>query len=124
MMHTGRDERREQLEPTHGRIDLRSADLMAALTSLLRVQKHGRLIRLSFGDGDLELVCASTSVRVPASGTWPTEAAVRAMDFKKIIRLRESLPESVALVGTDSHLHFSHYAVSCSWLSSGKQSAK
>ena len=95
---------------------------MATLTSLLKAQKHGHVIRLSFGNGDLELVCASTSVRVPAHGTWSTDAVVRALDFKKIVRLRESLPESVALVGADSHLNFS-YSVRCYWLLSGRRSA-
>lgn len=101
---------------SRGRLEFRSTDFVAALAALSAAQKHGRVVSLSFNQGELELVRGATSVRLSAHGTWPTTATVGTKFVKDLLRRRKALPELLVLSGSDSHVHFSHYAVPCAWL--------
>ena len=104
------------LPTSRGRLQFRSTDFVAALAALSAAQKHGRVVRISFDQGELELARGATSVRLSAHGTWPATATVGTRFVKDLLRRRKALPELLVLSGSDSHLHFSHYAVPCSWL--------
>ena len=101
---------------SRGRLEFRSTDFVAALAALSAAQKYGRVVTLSFNQGELELARGATSVRLSAHGAWPDTAAVGTKFVKDLLRRRKALPELLVLSGSDSHLHFSHYAVPCSWL--------
>ena len=99
-----------------GRLEFRSSDLVSALAALTAAQKHGRTIHLSFTDGELQLSRGVTTVRVPAHGSWPAGASVGTQFVKDLLRRRKVLPEVMVLHASESHLHFSHYSVPCSWV--------
>ena len=97
------------------RVEVKAEDLLLALRSLNAAQRAGKSVRVSFHNGELELVRAATAVRVPAAGTWPLTAIVRVELVRDLLRRQKALPETLVVCGSDTMLHVSHYAIPCSW---------
>lgn len=96
-------------------VRLKSADFVGALTTVLRVHKRGQLLRLSFTDGALRLLCASSSISVPAEGVWRGEASAPALAFKVVLRMPESFPEVMEIRRDGAQLDLDHYSLPCAW---------
>lgn len=108
------DEATQEISPAlaiastaHCRLEMRTNDLILALSALVAAEKGGRTVRLVFRDGELDFERGDTRVRVPARGTWPVPAATNGTRFLRdlLSRLRrKGIPESIVLVGTHSHV--------------------
>ena len=97
------------------RLDMAAVHLVDALR-LLSAAKGGGQLTLSFNGSELEIVRGVTRVAIAAIGNWPLIALVRTQLIKDLLRRRTVLPERVVLTGTESHVHFSHYSIPCSWV--------
>jgi hypothetical protein len=104
--------------PLH--LEMSAVDLINAL-KLLAAAKGGGPLTLAFNGTELEIVRGVTRVAVPAVGRWPVTAVVRTQLVKDLLSRRIAFTERVVVTGTDSHLHFSHYSIPCSWRSDRRQ---
>lgn len=97
------------------RVQVRSADLWAALGYLAAAPKRSRTVRVSFRDGELELVRGLSEARIPAVGDWSGEATVNAQ-FVNLRLLRNDYPDAVIIEGTPLRINVgSSYSISCTW---------
>ena len=103
--------------PVAGRLEVAAQDLVEALR-LLSAAKGGGPLTLAFDGMELQIVRGVTRVSVPAVGTWPLTAVVRTQLVKDLLSRRAAFSDKVVVAGTDSHVHFSHYSIPCTWTAS------
>jgi hypothetical protein len=91
-----------------------TAELLEGLRAMAAAQKRGHLI-VSYDSDSLCLARGVTTVRIPASGTWPLVATVSPTFVRDIRAMAKLLSDPVVLEGTRSMLHISHYSIPCRW---------
>lgn len=97
------------------RVECQTEDLVRAIELLWAVRSRGTSVTIGFANGELVFGRGATTVRAPATGTWPNVAQVPAQFVRALLKRRRALPERVVIVGGETEVHVSHYSVRCRW---------